>query len=442
MREHKPGLLSRLFAAWMPQTISNLDAYSDVMVSGGVSSSGVAVSTESAFTVAAFFSGVQQIAQTVASLPLDIFQRRKNSKKYLPQYPLNEMLKMKVNPIMSAYTYKELTIINALIHGNAYWLIERDKKGRVSELWPLSTTSITPRVGKNGRSIEYIYSSNNTQVIFPRSKIHHVMGLSRDGLVGMNVLQLARETLGVAIAQEGFQGSYYGNGAQIGGALKHPAKLSKEAHEKLASSVKTKYQGFTNAHKIMILEEGMEFQPFQLNLVDAQFLDSRSFQIQEIARWLNMPPHKLKDLSRATFSNIESEQVSWLQDTIRPWLVRHEQAINTQLLSDADILAGYYSEYNPDAILRATPTARFAAYREGLMNGWMNRNEVRSAENLNPMPGKGGEVYTVQGAMIDIESLGSKPVDMPIEDAMSGDPMVVDENTEDTQEEGIDDTID
>jgi HK97 family phage portal protein len=412
--DKKPNFFQRfnaswkMAASWRPQTIQDLDRWMDTIVSGGVSCSGVNVNENSALTISALFSGVLQIAQTVASLPLDVYSRRGQSKKYLPQYPLNRLLRYKINPVMSAYTYKELTIVNCLLHGNAFWLVDRDPRTqRAIALWPIANSSIEIKI--KGRDIQYIWKNNNEQVIIPNQSIHHVMGLTRDGIQGMSVLQLGKESLGIALAQEGFQGSYYGNGATIGGALKHPGKLSKEAHEKLSNSIKQKYQSFTNAHKVMILEEGMEYQPFQINLVDAQFIESRSFSIQEVARWLNTPPHKLKDLSRATYSNIESEQVSWLQDTIRPWLVRHEQAIITQLIPEADIMAGYYSEYNADALLRATPSARYAAYQTAVNNGWMSRDEVRAAENMNPMGGRGGKMYTIQGAMVDIEQIGSEP---------------------------------
>jgi HK97 family phage portal protein len=215
------------------------------------------------------------------------------------------------------------------------------------------------------------------------------------------------QSLGVGLAQEEFAGRFYSNGTHLGGFLEYPGALSDVARDNLKKDFTLKYQGLGNSHKAIVLEEGMKFSAAGMPLEDAQFIQSREFTIQEIARFLNMPPHKLKDLSHATFSNIEAEQLSYYTDTIRPWLVRIEQAINTQLVGQL-MRKSVFVEFSENAILRADIQARFNAYSTALQNGFLNRNEVRAMENQNAIDGSGGNIYTAQLNLADINDIGVK----------------------------------
>lgn len=401
------GTLLAVRDQWRPQSIADLDR--QIESAGAPSVAGVRVSAERAMNFSAFFNGVLQISQTVASLPCLLYQREgETSRRRYTGHPAYRVLKERPNSLMNAFTFGEQAMYHAIVWGNAYARIHRDVGNRVTGLTPLHPGKTFPRL--EGNSLWYLHKPDGgrPEKLYPQDQILHVPGFGFNGIEGYALIRLARESLGLGLALEHFASNFFGRGTHIGGVLKHPGTLTKEAHENLKADFREKYSGLGNAHKAIVLEEGMEWASTVMPMDDAQFLESRVFSIQEIARWLNMPPHKLKELSKATFDNIASEQISWLQDTIRPWLVRLETAYTMQLLSDEDRAAGAYFEFLIDALLRSDIKTRFEAYGIALDKGWMNRDEVRARENLNPMGG-GGQIHTVQLAMVDINDLGRQP---------------------------------
>lgn len=377
--------------------------------SGAPSVAGVHVSAERAMNFSAFFNGVLQISQTVASLPCLLYRRDGEKRRRYTEHPAYHVLKDSPSSLMDAFTYKEQALYHAIVWGNAYARIHRDGGNRLTGLTPFHPGKTFPRL-HNG-VLQYVHKpgAGQPERVYPREQILHVPGFGFNGIEGYSLIRLARESLGLGLALEHFAANFFGRGTHIGGVLQHPGSLSKEAHESLKVDFREKYSGLGNAHKAIVLEEGMKWAQTVMPMDDAQFLESRIFSIQEVARWLNMPPHKLKELSKATFDNISSEQISWLQDTIRPWLVRFETAYTAQLLSAGDRAGGAYFEFLIDALLRSDIKMRFEAYGIALDKGWMNRDEVRARENLNPMGGGGGQIHTVQLAMVDINDLGRQP---------------------------------
>jgi HK97 family phage portal protein len=339
-------------------------------------------------------------------LPLITYKKTESGKYRYTSLPLFDILNGSINKNISSFEWKEMVVLHLINWGNHYCRIFREPTNdRVIGLKVLEPQHMKVYYDDSSESVVYEYAEHNKVYIYPQKDILHIKNTSNNGLVGLSVIKVAMQSLGVGLAQEEFAGRFYSNGTHIGGFLQHPGALSDNARDNLKKDFSTKYQGLGNSHKAIILEEGMKFEAAGMPLEDAQFIQSREFTIQEVARWLNMPPHKLKDLSRATFSNIEAEQLSFYTDTIRPWLVRIEQAINTQLIGQLMRKSGFV-ECSENAILRADIQARFNAYSTALQNGFLNRNEIRAMENLNMIDGTGGEIYTAQLNLTDINDLG------------------------------------
>ncbi|HAS91530.1 MAG TPA: phage portal protein [Clostridiales bacterium] len=212
-----------------------------------------------------------------------------------------------------------------------------------------------------------------------------------------------REAIGLGMALEQFGSTFFSNGTNIGGVAKHPGKLSKQGHDNLIDSINKAYQGLGNSHKLLLLEENMDFMPVTMPLADAQYIELRRFQLEEIARIFRVPLHLLQDLSRSTNNNIEHQSIDFVMHTIRPWLVRIEQAINMQLFSEQE-RKKYFVEFSVDALLRGDILSRFQAYSIAKQNGIYNANEIRELENRNPYDG--GDKYTIQLNMQDVGQLG------------------------------------
>lgn len=387
------------------QSIDDLDKMMDAQVYGRPTASGIRITTDTAANFSAWFNGCQQISQTVASLPLIVYKKQGNVKKHYSTLPLYKMFRKRVNIRTDAFAWKEKTQYHLLSWGNAYSFIERDAAARPVALWLINPESVRKIIVMEDGSLMYEIQKDNGEVKpYRQDEILHIRGFGFDGIRGYSILTLARETIGLGLMQEEFLARFYGQGTNVGGTLEHPTTLSKPAQERLIESFNKAYSGIGNAHKVILLEEGMKFNKTIMPLVDAQFLEQRVYGVQDIARWLNMPPHKLKDLSKATYSNIEQEQATYYQDTIRPWLERQEAAMDDQLLPENDFSS--YCEYDINAILRADILTRYRTYDIARRNGVMNANEWRDAENMNPIEEDHGKIYWAPTNMTDAAKIG------------------------------------
>jgi HK97 family phage portal protein len=246
--------------------------------------------------------------------------------------------------------------------------------------------------------------------IYTQDEIFHMRGLSSNGIVGLSPLSAAREVIGAAIATQAYGSRLFSNDARPGGILEHPGKIGEDAAVRLRQSWTAAHSGVGNSHKVAVLEEGMTFKALSMSAEDSQFLQTREFQVGEIARIFRIPPHMIGDLKRATFSNIEQQAIEFTTHTIRPWLVRWEQAIARDLIPDGEVFA----EHNVDALLRGDLSGRYAAYAVGIQNGWLSSNEIRSLENLNPIEG-GDEYHSVQIPLAPPPEPSTKPIVAPAE---------------------------
>lgn len=373
---------------------------------GQQSNSGIDVDEESALKISTVYACVKVISETIASLPLNLLKELTNGDtEKAKQHPLYSVLKDVPNSEMSSFTFREMLMTNLLLWGNAYALIKRNKNGEIVELYPLKSKNMVVERDMTTNAIKYTYTNNRgiTKTYSPK-QIFHIPAFSFDGIIGVSPITYAREAMGLALATEEFGARFFGNGARPGGVLEHPGVLKDP--EKLRESWNKVYQGTANSHKVAVLEEGMKYHEIGMSPEDSQFLQTRSFQIAEICRIFRVPPHMVGDLSRSTFSNIEHQSIDFVVHTIRPWLVRWEQAITRALLSEEERTI-YYAKFNVDGLMRGDFVTRMNGYAIARQNGWMSANEIRALENMNKIPAdQGGDLYLLNGNMITAMNAG------------------------------------
>lgn len=350
---------------------------------------GVNVTPELAMTYGAVFACVNVISQTLASLPLITYRRLARGRERAVDFPLYSILHDLPNPEMTSFDMRQALMGHVALRGNGFAEIVSDRGGRVRELWPLRPDRM--RLGRNqAGKLEYIYtlpqSIGGGEKTFRMEQIWHIRGLTSSGLWGLSPVGQAMQTVALGLAMDEFGSRFFGNGAQPGFWLKHPQQLKEAAYERLKKSFEQRNSGLTNAHRIAILEEGMSVEKIGIAPDEAQFLESRKFQIREVARWFRMPPHMIQDLENATFTNIEHQGIEFVVHTVRPWAVNLEQSISRCLLLE-DERKQYYAEHLVDGLLRGDTQSRYTAYQSAINTGWMVPNEAREKENLNPIDG-------------------------------------------------------
>jgi HK97 family phage portal protein len=363
--------------------------------------SGVVVSEQTALTFSPFWAGVNLISSTLGSLPLKLYKRTANKgKEEYFDAKTYQLLHDEPNPEMGAMVFRQTLQAHILTWGNAYAEIERDGAGRPSALWPIPPNRVRPYRNKSLALRYEIHNEDGTATELNARDMLHVPGLGFDGNVGYSVVAMARRSLGMGIAMEEFGSSFYGNGSWFGGFIETPARVSPEARQFLRESLEKRHQGASKAYRLGWLTEGLKFVAGgAVPPRDAQFLEGRTFQINDVARWLNMPPHKLRELTNATFSNIEEQNIEWVTDSIRPWCVLWEQELNRKLIPRLERRIQFF-EHNVEGLLRGNIESRYNAYAIGRTHGWLSADDVRQKENMNPLPDGQGGIYLLQGNMV------------------------------------------
>lgn len=366
----------------------------------GNCNAGVSVDELKSLQTSAVYACVKILAESVASLPLHLYKKGKNGKnEFATEHPLYTCLYEIPNEEMTSFEFRETMMTSLLLWGNAYARIIR-KQGHVTELWYLKPQYMTVERDAISGKIKYTYSDDitNKTYVYKPSQILHIKGLSLDGLKGLSPIAQAREAVGLSLAAEEYGSKFFGNGARPGGVLEHPGILKDP--EKLRQSWNQVYQGTKNSHKIAVLEEGMKYHTIGIAPEDAQFLETRKYQVNEICRIFRVPPHLVGDLDRATFSNIEHQSIEFVQHTVRPWLVRWEQEISRSLLTEEERTL-YFAKFNVDGLLRGDYKSRMEGYAVGRQNGWLSINDIRKLEDMPLVPEEqGGDDYLVNGNMI------------------------------------------
>lgn len=373
-------------------------------VIGFMSATGITVTPKTALQSAVVWSCVRVLAESVAGLPLHVFRRRdERGKDKAFDYFLYPLLHTAPNEEMTSFEFRETQMGHLTLWGNAYSEIVYNNAGVAAELWPLRPDRMEIR--RINGELSYVYqlpeSVGGGPKVFDRARIMHLRGLGFDGLTGYSVIRYHREAIGLDMATREFGGRFFGNDARPGMVLKHPGVLSDQAHSKLMRSWESRHQGLDKSHRTAILEEGMDLQEIGMPLEDAQFLETRKYERTEIAGLFRVPPHMVADLERATFSNIEHQDLAFVKHSLRSWLVRWEQRMDLDLIPPED-RGRYFTKHNVDGLLRGDSTARGQYFRERFNVGSLTPNDIRELEDENPI--EGGDEAFIQLNMIPLSS--------------------------------------
>ena len=379
----------------------------------GRTTSGNSVTQRSRMQLTAVYCCVRVLAEGVASLPLVTYQEKKDGTKVRAvDHPLYYLLHDEPNPEMTSFSFRETLMTHLLLYGNAFAQIIRNGKGEVVALYPLMPDRMKVDRDEHGH-IYYEYMKQQDEaatmktgtVILSPEDVLHIPGLGFDGLVGYSPIAMAKNAIGMASACEEYGASFFANGASPGAVLEHPGVLKDP--EKVRTAWQEAYGGPHKANRVAVLEEGMKFTPISINPQEAQFLETRKFQIEEIARIFRVPLHLIGDLDHATFSNIEEQSLEYVQYTLQPWLIRWEQAIQRSLFTPEEKKT-MFCRFNVDGLLRGNYQSRMQGYSIGIANGFMSVNDVRALEQMDLIPDEeGGNTYMVNGTMTPLRNIGA-----------------------------------
>lgn len=379
----------------------------------GGTTSGKAVTERSAMQMTAVYSCVRILAEAVAGLPLHVYRyNAQGGTEKAIDHPLYLLLHDEPNPEMSSFVFRETLMTHLLLWGNAYAQIIRNGKGEVIALYPLMPNKMSVDRDANGQ-LYYTYTRSTDEaptmqgmtVTLKPSDVLHIPGLGFDGLVGYSPIAMAKNAIGMAIACEEYGAKFFANGAAPGGVLEHPGTIKDP--QRVRDSWQSTFGGSGNANKIAVLEEGMKYTPIAISPEQAQFLETRKFQINEIARIFRVPPHMVGDLEKSSFSNIEQQSLEFVKYTLDPWVIRWEQSIMRSLLSDSE-KKEYFVKFNLEGLLRGDYVSRMNGYAIGRQNGWMSANDIRELENLDRIPAEeGGDLYLINGNMLPLKDAGA-----------------------------------
>lgn len=378
---------------WMAEAFGTTKSYT-----------GKNVKEETAMKSSAVFACVRIISESVAMLPLIVYQREERGKSRAMNHLLYDVLKNRPNPEMSAYNYKEAMLMHLLLWGNHYAEIEYRGDGKPRALWPLLPSQTTVYYVGNGRERVYVtYLPNGEERRLTGKYVLHIPGMAFDGLQGLSPIGYARESIGLDLATEEFGSRFFGQGTNMGAVAKHPGKLSDEAYHRLKKDMERKHEGLGNAHRLMLLEEGMDIEKIGIPPDNAQFLETRQFQKRDIARIFRVPLYLLADVEKgSSYASIEQQSLDFLKYSIQPWLARIEQAVNNQLFTP-ESRKQYFAEFLIDSLLRADIQTRYQAYSTGINYGFLTINEVRAMENMNPSDAPEADQHFIQQNMMPID---------------------------------------
>lgn len=372
----------------------------------GGTTSGKAVNERTAMQTSAVYACVRILAESVAGLPLHVYERTANgSKSTKPSHPLYRLLHDEPNREMTSFVFRETLMSHLLLWGNAYAQIIRDGRGFPIALYPLLPDRMAVDRNESGELV-YTYQSDKGQVKLRRENVLHIPGLGFDGLIGYSPIAMAKNAVGLALATEDYGAAFFANGANPGGVLEHPGVIKPEQADRLRESWQSQFGG-ANAHKVAVLEEGLKFHQMSIPPEQAQFLETRKFQINEIARIFRVPPHMVGDLEKSSFSNIEQQSLEFVKYTLDPWVVRWEQSLQQALILPSE-KATIFIKFNLDGLLRGDYQSRMQGYSTGIQNGFMSVNDVRGLEDMNLLTAEeGGDLHFVNGNMVKLADVGA-----------------------------------
>ena len=405
------GLFSGLFRSRDKPT--NKTAGSSYAFYMGGSTAGKPVTERSAMQMTAVYSCVRILAEAIAGLPLHLYRYKEDGgKEKALDHPLYLLLHDEPNPEMSSFVFRETLMTHLLLWGNAYAQIIRNGKGEVIALYPLMPNKMSVDRDENGklyytytRSTEEAPTMENGSVTLKPSDVLHIPGLGFDGLVGYSPIAMAKNAIGMAIACEEYGAKFFANGAAPSGVLEHPGTIKDPT--RVREAWQSQFGGSGNSGKVAVLEEGMKYTPISISPDQAQFLETRKFQINEIARIFRVPPHMVGDLEKSSFSNIEQQSLEFVKYTLDPWVIRWEQALSRALFTEEEKTT-MFIKFNLEGLLRGDYVSRMNGYATARQNGWMSANDIRELENLDLIPDEqGGNLYLINGSMLPLKNAGA-----------------------------------
>lgn len=407
------GLINKLFKSRDHPKVDNRTVGSSYSFYMGGSSAGKNVNERSAMQMTAVYSCVRILAEAVAGLPLHLYRYKEDGgKERAIDNNLYHLLHDEPNKEMSSFIFRETLMTHLLLWGNAYAQIIRNGKGEVVALYPLMPNKMQVDRDENGE-LYYIYTRSSeeaktmegaTVYLMPRDVLH-IPGLGFDGLVGYSPIAMAKNAIGLAIATEEYGAKFFANGAAPSGVLEHPGTIKDPS--RLRENWNSTFGGSANSGKVAVLEEGMKYTPISISPEQAQFLETRKFQIDEIARIFRVPPHMVGDLEKSSFSNIEQQSLEFVKYTLDPWVIRWEQSLSRSLLNE-DEKQRYFFKFNLEGLLRGDYESRMSGYATARQNGWMSANDIRELENLDKIPAEeGGDLYLINGNMLPLNKAGA-----------------------------------
>lgn len=369
----------------------------DEIFVGSPTSAGEHVDEFTAVSYSAVYRAVALIAGVCSTLPIHVYRRTPDGKERLADHVVEELLNVSPNDETDSCAWRETNLAHCLLWGKGPAEVERDKLGRPLALWLVEPWRFHPFRGEDYRlryQVDPLAGRPDSGGVFGTADFVHLAGLGFDGITGFSPIRLAREAIGLGMAAEKYGAKVFGEGGIPAGVYEYPGVLSAERFEQLKGRLRRDHGGPDGARRTAILEGGMKFSAISLPPEDAQFLETRKFQVSEIARWYGVPPHLLGDLERATFSNIEEQNLEFLAFCLRGWLTRVEQAYSRRLLTPEERKAGLFLEHRTEDLLRGNTAARYAAFGVGRNNGFLSVNEIRAADNRNGI-GPAGDSYLV-----------------------------------------------
>ena len=404
------GVISALFRS-RDKTVNRTAGSSYSFFMGGTSA-GKTVTERSAMQMTAVYACVRILAEAIAGLPLQLYRYTgSGGKEKAVDHPLYLLLHDEPNPEMSSFAFRETLMTHLLLWGNAYAQVIRNGRGEVVALYPLMPNKMTVDRDSSGllyyqyqRSSEERDGKNETVILRPVDVLH-IPGLGFDGLVGYSPIAMAKNAIGLAIATEEYGAKFFANGAAPSGVLEHPGTIKDP--QRVRETWQSQFGGSQNSGKVAVLEEGMKYTPISISPEQAQFLETRQFQINEIARIFRVPPHMVGDLEKSSFSNIEQQSLEFVKYTLDPWVIRWEQSIQRTLLTPEEKKT-YFVKFNVEGLLRGDYQSRMNGYATARQNGWMSANDIRELENLDRIPAEeGGDLYLINGNMLPLGSAGA-----------------------------------
>lgn len=374
--------------------VTEADIFAEMSGGGAQTAAGAFVNEKSAMKNATVFACGDRLCQTVSVLPLHLYRRKNGKTEIADQHPVNWVLQHEPNPEMVPSTFKKTNMLHRVFWGNGYAWIRRDNAYRVRELYPLPPESTVVWRNSNG-DIKYTSTIENRRVTLDSSEVLHIPGLSLDGLVGKSVIGLHREAIGLAVAAEEYGARYFLNGANIKGVLESQKELEPEQIERLRKGFQRLYAGNRNAHSVAVLEEGMKYVTLSIPNDDAQFIETRTYQKEEICGIFGVPPILIQanDKVSSWGTGIEQIMTAFVRTTILPYLVAFEEAVKQKLLSREERLE-YYPKFTVEGLLRGDYKTRMSGYSLGRINGMYSINEIRRMEDMDPI--ENGDGHLVQ----------------------------------------------